>query len=197
MAASAIGGALGASAANRGPRPIFPGTTQNYLANINSLAGAPGSGPGGRGGTGATGTLQEMIATGKPTDVGPTFQAFYNQQQKGLTAGRSALLSSFGGAGARYSSAAMGAVGDYENQANLNFLQILSQYTTQAQEAAAGRQLNASEFALQQQSEAGLALTGPKGSVLGAVASSAGGNLQMLGLLEAMGMMPQAQAKTV
>ena len=181
MASSAIGGALGQHAANKGPQPIFQGTNTAYLQNVNALAGGPGTG--GAPGTGATGTLQSMIATGNPTNVGPAFQAFYNQQQRGVTQGRNALLSSFGGAGARYSSAAMGAVGDYENQANLNFLQVLSQYTMQAQEAARQRQLQASEFAVGQQSEAGLALKGPKGSVVGAAAGSAGQDLTGLGML--------------
>jgi hypothetical protein len=186
MGASAIGGMLNQRAANKGPQPVFPGTQQSYLQNINALAGTPGTGPGGVGGTGATGTMGEMIRTGRPTDVGPAFQAFFEQQQRGVRQGRSSLLSSFGGAGARYSSTAMTAVDDYENQANLNFLQILSEYTRQAQEAAAGRSLQASEFALGQQSEAGLAFKGPKGSVTGAGLSSAGSGLETFGLLKAM-----------
>src|SRR5712664_3376097 len=93
MAASAVGGALGQSAANKGPTPINPGTNASYLSTINSLVGGPNAGPGGAA-TGATGTLKSMIATGNPTNVGPAFQAFYNQQQRGVTQGRNALLSS-------------------------------------------------------------------------------------------------------
>lgn len=191
MGASAIGGMLGQSAANKGPQPINPGTNSAYLQNINSLAGGPGSTGGWNpsAATGATGTLQSMIQSGNPTNVGPAFQAFFQQQQKGVTQGRSALLNSFGGAGARYSSAAMTAVGDYENQANLNFLQVLSQYTMQAQEAAAGRQLQASEFAMQGQETAGLAYKGPKGSVVGAGLQGGGSALQTLSLLKSMGML--------
>jgi hypothetical protein len=188
MGASVIGGMLGQSAANKGPQPINPGTNAAYLQNINSLAGAPGV-PGGAPATGATATMQNMIATGNPTNVGPAFQAFYNQQQRGVTQGRDALLSSFGGAGARYSSAAMTAVGDYENQANMNFLQVLSQYTMQAQEAAAARQLQASEFALSGQQEAGLAYKGPKGSVVGTGLQGAGAGLETIGMLSSMGML--------
>lgn len=186
LGASAIGGMLNQSATNKGPQPLNPSSNAAYLQNINSLSGSPGGGPGGTGGTGATGTLASMIQTGNPTNVGPAFQAFYNQQQRGVTQGRNALLSSFGGAGARYSSAAMTAVGDYENQANLNFLQVLSQYTAQAQEAAAGRQLSASEYALSGQQDAGLAYKAPQGSVIGAGLSGVGSSLQTIGLIKGL-----------
>jgi hypothetical protein len=188
MGASAIGGMFNQAAANKGPQALNPGTNAAYLQNINSLAGVPGDAAGNTTGraTGATGTMQSMIATGNPTDVGPAFQALYNAQQQGVTSGRSALLSSFGGAGARYSSGAMQAVGQYENQSNLNFLQILSQYTMQAQEAAAGRQLSASEFALQGQQQAGLMYKAPQGSVVGAGLQGGGNALSTIGLVNAI-----------
>lgn len=188
MAASAVGGMFGQAAANKGPQPLNPGTNSQYLQNINSLAGTSTPWRGGPA-TGATGTLASMIKTGNPTNVGPAFQAFYNQQQQGVTSGRNALLSSFGGGGARYSSTAQQAVGQYENQANLNFLQVLSQYTMQAQEAAAGRQLQASEFVTSQQQDAALAYKGPKGSVVGAGLTSGGQDVATLGLLSKLGML--------
>jgi hypothetical protein len=58
----------------------------------------------------------------------------------------------------------------------------------QAQEAAANRQMAASQFVLGQQGEAANIYQGPKGSIVGAGLDSAGSGLTTMAMLQKMGL---------
>lgn len=172
--AGIAGSALSTSAANAGARPVFPQATGQYLQMLSPLASS------------GAGTLSSMISTGNPTDVGPAWDAMVSANQRQTKQGYDQLLGSFGASGLRYSSPALNSASDYLSQSNKNFLQILSQYTMQAQEAAQARRLQASQFATQSFGAPALALQGPQGSVLGSALSTGSSDLQTLALLQSL-----------
>lgn len=174
-AASTIGSVLGQKAANKQAQPLFPEATSQYLQLLSPLASS------------GAGTLSSMISTGNPTDVGPAWDAMVSANQRQTKQGYDQLLGSFGASGLRYSSPAMNSASDYLSQSNKNFLQILSQYTMQAQEAAQQRRLQASQFATSSFAQPALAMQGPQGSVAGTAMQGAGSGLQTLALLQMLG----------
>lgn len=179
IGANVAGSALSSAAANKGPRPIFKDVNQQYL----NLVG----GPGGMGATSA-GTLQDMIKTGMPTDVGPAFEALVNAKQRFVGQGRENIAEMFGASGLRYSTPLMSSLVDYESQVSADFMSILAEYTRQAQEAARQRQLMASQFGWEAFSAPALALTKPKQSTLGAGLSGGLNALQQVMLLKSLGL---------
>jgi hypothetical protein len=90
-----------------------------------------------------------MITTGMPTDVGPAFEAIKAASQRGFAEDKANMLESFGAGGLRYGSSAMQATVDLKSQEQAGLLQTLADYTRQAQEAAANRQLISSQFAME------------------------------------------------
>jgi hypothetical protein len=75
---------------------------------------------------------------------------------------------------------------NFLEQTEANFMQILADYTRQAQEAAAQRRLAASQFGLQAFLGPAFTLQGPKGSVVGAGAGGVAQGLTTLAMLEAL-----------
>lgn len=195
LAASGIGNALGAASANSShlvnnpaPVPLYPGLQGSYLSLLSGLM----SGKGGPAGT-PGGTLSSMIATGNPTDVGPAFQALVKAQQPIVAQGQQSIVNQFAGSGLAYSTPLMGALGNYQSQVGNDFLSTLAEYTRQAQEAAANRQLSATEFGMGAIS--GPALTNYQAqipvvggqSVLGSALGSAGSGISTLAILQSLG----------
>lgn len=119
---------------NPQPTGLFPGLQQQFLQQLSGTGASSGK------------QLNNLIQTGNPTNVGPAWNALVAAQQPLVQQGQANLTEEFGNTGLRYSTPLMQATGQYQNQTQANFLQILSQYTMQAQEAAANRQLNATEF---------------------------------------------------
>jgi hypothetical protein len=173
---STVGSLMNQRAANKGPQAVFPEQQGQYLQMLAPLAS-----------TGA-GTLNEMARTGMPTDVGPAWEAMMTANKRQTQQGYDKLLGSFGQGGLRYSSASMTGASDYLTQSNANFLQILSNYTMQAQEAARARQMSASQFGVGSFGNAAMTMTGPKGSVAGAGMQGVGGDLQTIALMQMLGM---------
>lgn len=197
MAASGVGSALGASAANSShlvnnpaPVPLYPGLQGSYLSLLSGLM----SGKGGPAGT-PGGTLSSMMATGNPTDVGPAFQALVKAQQPLVQQGQQSITNQFAGSGLAYSTPLMSALGNYQSRVGNDFLSILADYTRQASEAAANRQLSATEFGMGAIS--GPALTNYQAqipvvggqSVLGSGLNSAGSGLSTLAIMKALGLL--------
>jgi len=175
---SGIGSMLGQSAANKGPQSMFPNQLQNFLQMM-------GGGPGGTGfGNISANTLSSMAATGDPTNVGPAWNAMVTANKQMTQQGLNNLMTQFAGGGARYSSGAMMAGNNYLTQSNNNFMNILAQYTMQAQESAANRMMQASNTGFGALQNIATMFTQPKGSVAGAGLSSAGSSLQLISLLQ-------------
>lgn len=145
IGSSIAGSVMSANAQNKSglvgpipaPQPINPQLTSLYQGIV-----------GGGNAQAASGTLNQAITTGLPTDVGPAFEALKAAGQRGFAESKANLLESFGAGGLRFGSPAMQATVDLEAQNQANLLQTLSQYTMQAQEAAANRRVAASEFAV-------------------------------------------------
>src|SRR5262252_2225414 len=115
------------------PAPLFPGTQESYVKALTDAGVAPA----------AFQTIAEGAKTGMPTDVGPAFEAMKSASQRGISEGRTNLIEQFGVGGLRYGSDVMKAGVDYEAQTQKDFASILAGYTQQAQEAAAGRRMQA------------------------------------------------------
>jgi hypothetical protein len=131
------------------PAPLFPGTQQSYIQNLNQSGVAQQS----------FGTLSDAAKTGLPTDVGPAFDALKKSMQPAIAEGRSNLIEKFGVAGLREGSDLANAGAQYESQTETNFENILAQYTMQASEAAANRRVQASGVGAGLASEPALAFT--------------------------------------
>lgn len=116
------------------PTSLFPQAQADFVKQLGGLS-APTSA-----------TMNEMITTGAPTDVGPAFQALQAAMKQQTDIGRANILEQFGASGNRYGSDTMQGLASYEEQSGKDFMSILADYTMKAQEAAAGRRLNASEF---------------------------------------------------
>jgi len=199
LAAGAIGGALGAGASNSvnyvnnpAPTPLYGGLNTQYLQQLSGLLG--GTGTGGAAGTGAAGTLQSMIATGNPTNVGPAYQALVAAEQPQIAQGTANVEGAFSGIGARYGSEAATGVSNYQSQVSSQFLSTLANYTMNAQENAANRQLSASQTALglasgpaTQTYQSSIPVLGGQ-SVLGSLFNSGGNALSFLGMASSLGL---------
>jgi hypothetical protein len=103
------------------------------------------SGPTGIGSTSSS-QLGSEIQTGNPTNVGPAWDALVAANKRMTSEGAANIKESFGATGLSNSSNAMTGLTDYYTQSNSQFMNILSQYTMQAQESAAQRQLQATMF---------------------------------------------------
>ena len=101
--------------------------------------------------------------------------------------GRANVAEKFGRMGLGTSSPGAIGAANYEEQSNADFMNILAQYTLQAQEYAANRQLTAATTAFQDFLSPALTMQGPKGSVAGAVLGSSSGGLETIALLRALG----------
>jgi len=115
------------------PAPLFPGTQESYVKALTDAGVGPA----------AFQTIAEGAKTGMPTDVGPFYEAMKAASQRGISEGRTNLIEQFGVGGLRYGSDVMKAGVDYEAQTQKDFASILAGYTQQAQEAAAGRRMQA------------------------------------------------------
>lgn len=180
--AGAVGSGLSQSAANKGPRPLFPGLQQQGVQAVGELGKSSTSALGGM--ITNPGALPDVNAS-----VDPAFQALVAANKQMTQEGAANIRESFGSKGMSNSSGAGIGLADYYSQSNAQFMNVLAQYTLQAQEAAANRQLSASEFGLQ--SFLGPAFTdvGPKGSVVGAVlgsASQTASQLSQIALLKSL-----------
>jgi hypothetical protein len=180
IAAGAVGSGLSQAAANKGARPVFPGLTNQALPILSQL------------GTSSSGALSSAITNpGALPDVSgtvnPAFQALYNANKQFVQQGRANLAEKFGSTGLSVSSPYAVASSNYETQSNADFMNILANYTLQAQEYAANRQLTAATTAFQDFLSPALTLQGPKGSVAGAALGSASSGLETLALIRALG----------
>jgi hypothetical protein len=178
--AGGVGSAMSQMAANKGPRPLFPGLQSQGTDILSSVGRTSAKALGGF--ITNPGALPDVSSS-----VNPAFQALYNANKQFTQQGAANIRESFGSSGLSNSSAAGIGLSNYYTQSNADFMNILTNYTLQAQEAAANRQLSASEFGLS--SFLGPAFTdvGPKGSVVGAGLSSFGASLQQLAMLKALG----------
>jgi len=171
--AGAIGGALNQSAANKGPRAVFSGL-QNQALGPNALPAT--------GAAGFSSLLQMITNPGKLPDVNasvdPAFQSLVAANKQMTAQGAAGVREQFGASGLSNSSAAGIGLSNYYTQSNANFMNILSQYTLQAQQQASQRQLGATEFGLQAFLGPAFTETGPKGSVIGAAIGGGAGGAQ-------------------
>jgi hypothetical protein len=129
------------------PNPLFPGVSQTYTGALQS-AGIPQT---------SFGTLAQTAQTGLPTNVGPAFDALKQSMKTNIAEGARDLKEKFGALGDVGGSDVEKAGADYEAQSTANLNNILAQYTMQASEAAAGRQVQAATTAAQLASEPALA----------------------------------------
>ena len=116
------------------PASLYPKISNQYQGMLQTMGPQIGQ------------TLGEAMQTGLPTDVGPAFQALQMARQRGHQQGQSNILEAYGASGNRYGSGVQTALSDYELQSQKDLTQILSDYTRQASEAAAGRRLGAAQF---------------------------------------------------
>ena len=113
------------------PNALFPEMQKQYISSLEALSPIMQN------------TMGEMAATGSPTDVGPAFESLKAAMGRQVGEGRANVAEQFASSGLANSSSMMTGLVDYESQTNKDFMSILSQYTMQAQEAAAGRRLQA------------------------------------------------------
>jgi hypothetical protein len=120
------------------PAPLFPGVSNTFVNALQS-SGITGT---------SFGTLNQAAATGLPTDVGPAFEALKASMARGTDEARTNLKEKYGFSGLSGGSDLEKGAVDFEaqNQANLN--NILANYTMQASEAAANRQVGAATAGL-------------------------------------------------
>lgn len=188
LASSAVGGMFSQSAANKGPRPVYGGLNTQLLSLLGGSAGKAGLGQAAFGGL--TGIIQNPGALPDVNaSVDPAFQALLNANKQMVAQGAAGVSEGFGASGLANSSAKALGLSNFYSQSSANFMNILAQYTLQAQQMAAANQLQASEFGANLFTNIAGTLTGPKGSVVGAGLGSLGGGLQTIGLLQSMGML--------
>jgi len=183
MGASALGGILGAKAANPKltpvppPAPVFPWLNQAYLSNLLPA------------GTQGLNTLQQTAATGNPVDVMPSYEAMRAASQRTRDESRANILENL----PAYGSTRATALTDFETQSSKDFTQVLADLFRQMNESAAGRSLSAANMLSQLYSGSAMtlaptaALTTGGQSPLGAGLSSAGSGLQQIAMLKAFG----------
>lgn len=176
--ASIAGNVMGSRAAGSSrtipaarPQALFPWLQDEYTGLVG--------GPEGLGATSA-GTLQEMIKTGMPTDVGPAFEALLKSKQRFVGQGRENIAEMFGASGQRFGTPLMSSLVDYESQVSSDFMSILSEYTRQAQESARQRQLAASQYGFEAFGAPALAFS-PSEHLLTGGTSPTGTGLQGIG----------------
>lgn len=190
--ASAVGAGLNAASAGSTklvqlppPASLFPGIQGAFL---NQLAGSGGAGPT------AMNTMQNMAATGMPTDVGPAWNAMVAAQQPMLAQQNANILTQFGQEGLRYSTPAINAEGNFQSQTMAQNFAMLAQMQQAAQEAARQRQLSASSFLTNMYSQPAEAMyptatvVGGGPSVAGSVTGSIGNSLQAFALMAQLGL---------
>lgn len=179
IVAGAVGSGLSQSAANKGARPVFPGLNQTGQ-NLVSMLGTSGA-------NAIENTIKNPGALPDVSSaVNPAFQALYNANKQFVDQGRANLRERFGAKGLSMSSPAAIGESNYNTQSNADFMNILAQYTLQAQESAANRQLTAANIGLQSFLGPAFAMQGPKGSVVGAALGSASGGLETLAFMRAL-----------
>lgn len=128
------------------PTPNFPGLSSTYTNAIQN-SGISST---------AFNTLNTAAQTGLPTDVGPAFDALKAAMQRSTDEGRTNLRESYGAAGLSGGSDMLKAGADFEAQNEKNLNSILAQYTMNASEAAANRQVSAASTGAQLASEPAL-----------------------------------------
>ena len=175
IAASAIGSGLSQRAANKGPRALFPGLQGTAMTGLNKVAG-PGFDQ-----------LLSLIQTGNPVSTQESEQALAGVNKLQTQKGTAQLRERFGASGLSFSSPAAVGEADYLANQNANFMQLLANLRYQSATDAANREMMATEFGLSSLFGPAFTEVGPKGSVVGAVLGSAGGGLQQLALLQALG----------
>jgi hypothetical protein len=168
--AGGIGGALNQNAANKGPRAVFGGL-QNQALGSGALPAVGNAG---------FGSILQMISNpGKLPDVSasvdPAFQSLVNANKQQVAQGAAGIREQFGASGLSNSSSSALGLSNFYSQSQSNFMNILSQYTLQAQQMAESTQLSATEFGLQSFLGPAFTETGPKGSVFGSALSGAAG----------------------
>lgn len=180
--AGAVGGGLSQAAANKGPRPLFPGLQQQGVSGVGKLGGQAFTSLGNT--ITNPGALPDVNAS-----VDPAFQALVNANKQLTSEGAASVREASGVSGTSSGTAGAFALSDYYTQSNAQFMNVLAQYTLQAQEAAANRQLSASEAGLQAFLGPAFTDVGPKGSVAGAVlggASQTASQLSQIALLQSL-----------
>lgn len=162
------------------PNPLFPGQQQSYLNSLNSSGVGPTS----------LSTIASDAATGNPTNLSPLFTALQASMKQSQDAGAADLVEQFGSKGLRNSSDLLKAGANYEEQSTKDFSTIIAQYTQQAAEAAANRQLQAATLGASLVESPALAetpssvLTSGGTSPAGAALSSGGSAIQQLLLMK-------------
>jgi hypothetical protein len=169
---------LNQSAANKGPQALFP--------QLQSLALGMVPGLGKQAGSTLTGLMQGQLPD-VSSSVNPAFQSLLNANKQQVAQGAAGIRESFGSSGLSNSSSAGLGLSNFYTQSQNNFMNILSQYTLQAQQQAANLQLGASQVGLSAFLNPAFTDVGPKGSVVGAGLGSLGGGLTTLAMLKGMG----------
>jgi hypothetical protein len=116
------------------PNPLYPGLNQQAQSQATSL------------GASSTSALQGDIANGNPSNVGPMFQALLAAQQPLVQQGQSQIVSQFAASGLGSGSPLMSQLGQYQTNVQNDFLSTLANYTYNASESAANRQLSAAQY---------------------------------------------------
>lgn len=175
MALGMISAGLNQSAANKGPRPLFSELQSQGLDLLKGFGTTGGA------------SLTQFMQTGAPTDTSQVFNSLANVNRLQLQQSTAQLRERFGAQGLSSSSPAAVGESNLLAQNTADFMNILSQYTFQAQESARQRQLAATEFGLNAFLGPAFTDIGPKGSVAGAVLGSAQDQINQLALAAAMG----------
>jgi hypothetical protein len=100
----------------------------------------------GQGGSPGMQSIEQMAQTGDPTDMTPAWQAMVKSETQNTNEQLNNLKEQFGGMGLSDSTTLGTAAGDFATQTALGQNAQLTAAEAQAQEAAAGRQMGASEF---------------------------------------------------
>ncbi|SRR6266478_106564 len=175
LAAGAIGSGFSQSAANKGPRPLFPGLQGQGVSGLSGVAG-PGFSQ-----------LLSLMKTGNPVATQEMEQGLSATQALRQKQGTAQIRERFGVSGLSSSSPAAVGESNFLAESNADFLNTIAQLRYQSATDAANRELAATEFGLNAFLGPAFTDVGPKGSVTGAVLGSAGEGLSQLGLLKALG----------
>ena len=121
--------------------------------------------------------------------VGLKFKHLLKEDDEKRTVPELDIAEQFAGSGLAYSSDLMKSLSSYQSQLGANYGSILANYTMNAQESAANRQLSAATVGAGMFADVGTAMTPSNvqtvgGSALGAGLSSGGNALQMLAFMK-------------
>lgn len=166
---------LNQAAANKGVRPVNPGLYSTATGGLTDLAN-PGFSQ-----------LLSLIKTGNPVDTQGMEQGLTATNKIRTQQGTAQIRERFGASGLSSSSPAAIGESNFLASTNADFLNTIAQLRYQSATDATNREMAATEFGLSSLFGPAFQMQGPKGSIAGAVAGSAGDNLSTLALLMSLG----------